>query len=144
MTRFLPHVLLFFAGIYAAEAPSRAKDGIFRLRELPSGASVTLPRPATTYLAPGDEARLTATDAPQSVKLSSIHQRGRKAATLNLEIIDLGANKTKQVVIRPKQPFIYNFPALQSIKVKAAPLSGANNKFQMVLIESDKPLEISR
>lgn len=125
-------------------AASRSKDGVFRFSELPSGANVTLPKPATTYLAPQDQARLTATDIPQSIKLSSVNTRGSKAADIDIVIFDRNMKEIKRVVIRPKAPFIYNFQALESISLKTESLSGAGNRSQFVLIESDKPLELSR
>ncbi len=144
MQRLRRVMLVAFLLPAASHAQGIAADGIFRVEELPKGASVTLPQPAMTYIPPSARVRLTATDAPQSVKISAVHSAGGAASPMQVAIYDRNMARVKNVTIRPGMPFIYSFQSLYTIAVLPQVQSGLASDQHRIMIESNKPLEISR
>ena len=125
-------------------AQQRNQGGIFQLEQLPLGADVTLPGPATTHVAMASRVTLTSTDAPQTVSFTTVASANGVAAPIRLAIFDKNSDRVRYVELKPGKPFLYSFKNLATIAVvpQAAGASGKNTaKLQL---ESDKALMIAR
>jgi hypothetical protein len=131
------------AGQHAASGDPVGKNGVFLLERLPQGKSVTIPRPATTYVPLSARVTLTATDIPQTVSFRAINQRAGSARAFRISIFDPQQDRVKYVDLAPGTPFLYNFKELASITVVPEATSGAPEGTTL-MVESDKPLEIAR
>jgi len=121
---------------------ARAGDGIFRLDTLPRGKSVTIPRPATTYVPLAERARFTATDTPQTLSLKPVNTGRGPAQPLRVAIYDATQERVQQVEVVPGTTFLYTFKGLSSIMLipRAKAPAGAGMQLK---VESNKPLEIA-
>lgn len=138
--KFFLSVAIFFSF-----APVSSAKG-FNLNKLPKGSEVTLPYPATTFIPLNERVTLSATDSPQSVKMTSISLgKGTKAMSLKLAIFDRNSERVKYLTIKPGVPYVYSFKGISSIMI-IPELYKANitRKKQILQIESDKSLTIAR
>lgn len=139
MKFFLPAIIfLSFASISSAKG--------FNLKKLPKGSEVTLPYPATTFIPLNERVTLSATDSPQSLKMTSRSLRkGIKAVNLMLAIFDRNLERVKYLTIKPGVPYVYSFNGISSIMI-IPKLHDTNitRKKQILQVESDKSLTISR
>lgn len=141
-----PLLLVLAAAPAAAKAakpqPSRsAGDGIFRIEALPTGKSVTIPRPATTQVPLAQMVRLTATDLPQSLSFRPVARSGFATGSFRIAITEGEPQKTTYADLTPGTPFLYNFKELATITVVPEAKAGLPDGVALQ-IESDKPLEI--
>lgn len=143
-----PALLLSIGGLWLGVflgALAFAQGG-FHVERLPRGKSVTIPRPATTYVPVAERVMLTATDMPQTVSFKPINLKSGPASALKLTITEGDSKRSKSVDVSPTTPFLYQFRALSHITVTvdeggatSRPLDGA-----ALQIESNKPLDIGR
>ena len=76
-----------------------AKPVGFSMSTLPKGKDVTLPRPAVTYVALNDKVVVSATDMPQTVKLSSVNINDGAAIPFRIAIYDKKAAAIKRITL---------------------------------------------
>ena len=116
----------------------------FDLEALPQGKSVTIPRPATTWVPLTMRARLTATDMPQSLSLRLIMPGTGKTVEnqVKLTIYDPNSERVVYATVRPGVSFVYNFRDLRPIMVVSEDSGGVLRQAKLQ-VESNKPLEIS-
>lgn len=119
-------------------------SGAFELEKLPPGKSVTIPRPATTWVPLAMRARLTATDMPQSLSLRLIGPTGAQlqGAPVKLAIYDPNSERVVYVTVTPGVSFVYNFRDLRPIMVVSED-PGSERRQAKLQVESNKPLELS-
>ena len=115
----------------------------FDLNSLPRGASVTLPQPAVTIIPLNTRVTLSATDSPQSLKITTHSQTRRGAVTLELAVYDRHSERVRYLTIRPGVPYVYSFKGLSSI-VLIPKVAGGGQQRQVLRIESDKSLTIAK
>jgi hypothetical protein len=126
----------------AATSSAQANDGFF-VEQLPAGKSVTLPRPAITFVPVSGRVTLTATDLPQTVKLTPVNLSAGGAPNIRVAIFDRHQERVRYIDLRAGSPALYNFHALGSIAMVPQTAGGVASNIR-IRIESDKPLEISR
>ncbi len=126
----------------AKTSPKDSKVTGFDLGRLPPGKNVTIPRPATTYVALTARVVLTATDMPQTVSLKPVNLKAGSVSKLRVSIYDKDSDRVQYVDLSPGTPFLYNFKELSSITV-IPQASGAVSEGMTLQVESDKPLEIA-
>lgn len=131
-------------GFGLAPAHGQPRPVAFDLEALPQGKSVTIPRPATTWVPLTMRARLTATDMPQSLSLRLIGPGPGKIADnpVKLAIYDPNSERVVYATVRPGVSFVYNFRDLRPIMVVSEESGGALKQVKLQ-VESNKPLEIS-
>lgn len=123
------HFLLLLAStLFAAEMST------FDLMSLPKGKEVTLPRSMVTRIPVNQRSVMTATGVPQTLKIT--HEGDR---TIQLAIYDQKAEGVRKLELKPGAPYLY--PFADSIAIEPKSLHPAH---RAVLIESDKPLSVSR
>ena len=129
------------SGKKAARGAAATGPGGFDLARLPPGKSVTIPRPATTFVSLGDKVTLTATDMPQALSFRAINRRQGQLGELELVIDDLESGGSQQVRVTPGTPFLYNFRAIGAIAVRGEALRDSASGLELQ-VESNKPLDI--
>jgi len=118
------------------------RDEIFDLRELPKGATVTLPHPAATYISLRGEVKLTSTDLPQMIKISTHSPNGQRVPPVTIAIYDPWRDGVQHLKVQPDGVAVYSFKSLDSIRI--VPKSSSKHVATAQLkIESNKPLGIS-
>jgi hypothetical protein len=144
-TKWLNRTLFFSIWISSTGfqlSAAEANEGFF-LEQLPAGKSVTLPRPAITFVPMTGRVTLTSTDLPQTVKLTPVSISAGALQSIKVAIFDPAMDRVKYINLTPGSPTLYNFHGLGSISM--VPQVGAAVAGNMrIRIESDKPLEISR
>ena len=117
----------------------------FDLNVLPRGSEVTLPQPAVVFVPLDTRVTLSATDSPQSLKMTAHSPNKRKASTLELAVYDNNSERVRYLTIKPNVPYVYSFKGLSSImvitKTKTTPPARGH---QVLRIESDKSLKIAK
>ena len=117
----------------------------FDLNALPRGSEVTLPQPAVIFVPLDTHVTLSATDSPQSLKVTTHSLSKRKATALELAVYDSNSERVRYLTIAPDVPYVYSFKGLSSImlitKAKNDPLARSR---QVLRIESDKSLKIAK
>ena len=128
------------SGIAQAKKPSG-----FDLNDIPKGASVTLPQPATVVIPLSQRVTLTATDMPQTLKLSPAHTKNKLFnKELVVAVYDSNLDRVKYLKLDPKMPTLYRFHSLGSIALVPKTSAKGGNRNLRLVVESDKPLEISK
>lgn len=139
-------ILVFVNTLFIAiTSPSMAEG--FDINELPVGHSVTLPHPATTLVPLSHSIKLTSSDMPQAIKLSSVYSGSGKAPIVKVAIYDANAQRVKYVDVRPGSHVLYTFKDLSSIRLVPDVAKGEKEgvgRLTQLQIESNKPLGISR
>lgn len=105
----------------------------FNINQLPPGQSLTLPHQATTLFTSDINARFSATDLPQSLKINT-------DLPVKVIIMDPKSKTVKAVALRPGLPYLYNFAGLGSVAL----MPEQKNSAAKIRVESNKPLEIAR
>ena len=117
----------------------------FDLNVLPRGSEVTLPQPAVIFVPLDTRVTLSATDRPQSLKITTHSLNKRKVTALELAVYDRNSERVRYLTIEPNVPYVYSFKGLSSImiitKAKNAPPARSR---QVLRIESDKSLKIAK
>jgi hypothetical protein len=134
---------LLFASIFFMPSASWAEDdALFYITDLPPGKSVTLPRPATTYVPLTHRVELKSTDVPQTIKFSAVALDGGKVHPFELAIFDEETNKIQTVKIDSSNTALYTFKSLTSIRVTPI-VKGVRSASTNLRLESTKPLYLS-
>lgn len=117
----------------------------FDLNVLPRGSEVTLPQPAVIFVPLDTRVTLSATDRPQSLKMTTHSLNKRKAIALELAVYDPNSERVRYLTIKPDVPYVYSFKGLSSImiitKFNVTPPSRSR---QVLRIESDKSLKVAK
>ncbi len=134
---FLTAILFYGADLLAAKG--------FDLNVLPQGAEVTLPQPAVVFVPLATRVTLSATDNPQSLKMTTHSLSKSKMTALELAVYDPNSERVRYLTINPDVPYVYSFKGLSSVmiitKVKHAPPARSR---QVLRIESDRSLKIAK
>ncbi len=109
----------------------------FDILELPAGASVTLPSPATTLVPLFQYYRVNPTDHAQVFRISA----PPKTCAVKVQVFDKSSEEVKMATLKAGESLIYRFERFNGVRVKASPLSHCNYLTKLVL-ESNRPLEI--
>ena len=117
----------------------------FDLNALPRGSEVTLPQPAVIFVPLDTRVTLSATDKPQSLKMTTHSLNKRKAVILELAVYDPNSERVRYLTIKPSVPYVYSFKGLSSIMIitKAKQTKSTHSR-QVLRIESDKSLKIAK
>lgn len=115
----------------------------FSVQNLPLGSDVTLPGPAVTLVPLTERIKLSSTDRPQTIKLSSVNTKGGRGVPFKITIFD--SKKVKFITLEPGNSYLYSFSKVGSISVVSEKprIEGDVSHYQLQ-IESDKPLNIAR
>jgi hypothetical protein len=139
----LAAVLGAVAGGAASLSAAPGGESGFHLDRLPKGKSVTITKPATTFVPLSARATFTATDMPQSISLTPVNMRaGGAVPVLRVAIYDKNSSGVQYADIKPGTPFLYAFRDFTPIEVVAELPSGGEQADVTVRVESNKPLEI--
>lgn len=131
MKAILFSLLLLSTSLFADdEAP-------FDIMELPQGASVTLPSPATTLVPLSTYYRLSPTDKAQVFRLSS----PLKTCSVKVQVFDKTTDEVKMAILKAGDSMIYRFERFNGVRVHAMPVNGCAALTKLVL-DSNRPLEI--
>ena len=134
---------LMVLGLSTLSSLAKADPTGFVVEKLPAGSEVTLPQPATTYVAPTTRVTVASTDSPQSLRILPVNLQGGLAQEVRISIFDNNQDRVRYVYLKPGLPFLYNFRKLSSIAIVVDPTAqqrlAAGTRLQ---IESDKPLTI--
>ena len=138
MRVFVTTAILFcYTGILSAKG--------FDINVLPRGSSVTLPQPATIFVPLDTRVTLSATDSPQSLKLTSHSRNKRQATQLEVAVYDPNSERVRYLTIKPNVPYVYSFKGLSSIMIITKAKTPPSTRSRHVLrIESDKSLTIAK
>lgn len=140
-------LMIGFSAVLGFSAASlQAKPAGFFISSLPRGKDVTLPRPAITYVPLNDRVTVSATDMPQTIKLTSVNLNDGKALPVRVAIYDSKATSVRHIDLKPGLPYLYTFKDVGSVAlVPEAPKGVAQSIAQYGLrLESDKPLGLGR
>lgn len=138
--KFMKVVTLMSLGLLSTTTVAQS----FKLHDLPSGKSVTLPRPATTQVPLNSSVRLTATDRDQTLKLSAKSNVVVPWQAFTLAIYDRNSEKVRYVELSPKASMVYSFRDMAPIQI-ITKAKGSNQVEKLWLeVESNKPLTIAR
>lgn len=112
-------------------------DGPFDIMELPEGASVTLPSPATTLVPLSTYYRVSPTDKAQVFRISS----PAKSCAVKIQVFDKSSEEVKMATLKTGESLIYRFERFNGVRVHAIPVTGCAAMTKLVL-DSNRPLEI--
>ena len=115
--------------------------GGFFLKDLPPGRSVTLPTSVTTIAPLSSRIQLTATDLPQTVKISGIPS-GNHVPPLTLAFYSNESDRVRYIALRQGKNVLYQFDTLTSIHMVPQTSKSTRYLWQGLQIESNKPLKI--
>ena len=115
----------------------------FHLNVLPRGSEVTLPQPAVVYVPLDTRVTLSATDRPQSLKLTAHSLNKRPATALELAVYDRNSERVRYLTIKSDVPYVYSFKGLSSIMI-ITKAKNTTHRRQVLRIESDKSLKIAK
>lgn len=130
--------MIFALGALLVSSVAAAVAG-FDITRMPTGKSVTLPNPAITLIPSGNQAVLTATDVPQTIKFSGV---GAKGAAFKVALYDPQQPVVKYLDVRPGQRVVYTFKTLGAIRIIPNLVSGKGQSVRL-RVESNRPLGIS-
>lgn len=136
MTRNIIAVMMFLS---AVSLSTKLLSRTFNPLQMPKGAKVTLPQPATMKMPIDMTVQLGATDRAQALSLLAL---GKGAKPIRVKINDLTLNTTKIIHLFPGRPVFYNYTSLSTVRLEASS-EGKNSTSRQVQIESNRPLEIS-
>lgn len=120
--------------------PLHISSTIFNPLQMPKGAKVTLPQPATMVMPIDMTVNLGATDRSQALSLLAV---GSGSKPIQVRINDLSLKTVKVVNLYPGRRVFYNYTSLSTVKLEASLNGSKINKRSKVQIESNRPLEIS-
>lgn len=112
-------------------------DAPFDIMELPEGASVTLPSPATTLVPLSTYYRVTPTDNAQVFRISST----AKACAVKVQVFNKSSEEVKMATLKAGESMIYRFESFNGVRVHATPVTGCSALTKLVL-DSNRPLEL--
>ncbi|MDQ3233020.1 MAG: hypothetical protein M3Q07_14475 [Pseudobdellovibrionaceae bacterium] len=114
----------------------------FDIMQLPKGASVVLPHPASTIVPLNIKVQVSATDRKQILKITAINQGG-STKPVKLAIFDLYQSRVKYLDVRPGSFVIYAFKNLNSLQLVPQNSKDPALKQTRLLLESNRPLGVS-
>ncbi len=112
-------------------------EGPFDITQLPQGASVTLPSPATTVVPLSTFYRVGPTDKAQVFRISA----SDSGCAVKVHVYDKTSDQVKTSMLRSGESMIYRFERLNGVRVHASPVESCKAKTRLVL-DSNRPLEI--
>lgn len=124
-------LILFSTSLFADD------DSPFDIMELPQGASVTLPSPATTLVPMATKYRVAPTDKAQVFRISAPAQ----SCTVKVQVFDKNSDEVKIATLRGGESMIYRFERLNGVRIQSAPAEKCVTLTKLVL-DSNRPLEI--
>lgn len=135
--------LLLSGTVFAVEnvdpdnGPAFDTDGPFDITQLPKGASVTLPSPATTIVPVKNYYRVGPTDRAQVFRLSA----PATACAVKVQVFDKTSDGVKESTLKGGESMIYRFERLNGVRIHASPMDSCKQMVTLVL-DSNRPLEI--
>ncbi len=137
---------LFYIPLIQAQTLQHA----FHLNEMPTGKEITLPKATTTYAPLSHNIKLSSTDTPQILKITSTRlNQSFPPKNIEITVQDKENKKTQKTVIKPGASFLYTFSALSTIEIKFdKPEEIVGKKLAQsddgtrLLLESDKPMTV--
>jgi hypothetical protein len=124
-------LILFSTSLFADD------DSPFDIMELPQGASVTLPSPATTLVPMTTHYRVAPTDKAQVFRISAPAQ----ACAVKVQVFDKNSEEVKIATLRGGESMIYRFERLNGVRIQSSPIEKCVTLTKLVL-DSNRPLEI--
>lgn len=114
----------------------------FDILQLPKGASVVLPHPASTIVPLHLEVQVSATDRKQILKIGAVSANG-STKPVKLAVYDPYQPRVKYLAIRPGSFVIYSFKKLNTLRL--VPQNSKNPALRQtrLLLESNRPLGVS-
>ena len=132
-----------FLGIFLSFAwitNTIASTGPFKVKNLPIGKTLTLPKPAMMQIPQDMPVYLTSEDIPQAIKISLMNTgRGR----MNIAIYNNDRKLTKEFRLKRGDTVLYTFDGLTSIKLVPQG-EGKYTRGLKLRLESNKPLGVRR
>jgi hypothetical protein len=120
-------------------APEQAEH--FDILQLPKGASVVRPHPASTLVPLHVTVRVTATDKKQILKIGAISKGSTKA--VNLAVYDRYQPRVKYLSIRPGSFVLYSFKNLNTLQLVPQNSKDPGLQQTRLLLESNRPMGVS-
>jgi hypothetical protein len=133
-------LLCVFSFLSVTGFAQQGTNDAFNIQTLPRGKEVTLPRPALTIVPVSEKIRLSSTDMPQSLKISS----NGAQSSFKVAIYDTNSERVKYIELKPGVPYLYNFKDLSTISLVPQTHTITTPAASSLRIESNKPLSISR
>ncbi len=114
----------------------------FDITQLPKGASVVLPHPATTVSPLELKVQVTATDKKQLLKIGAWDESG-SVRSFQLAIYDNNLSRVKYLTIKPGNFVLYHFKNLSTIQLVPNTPKDPALRTMKLLLESNRPLGVS-
>jgi hypothetical protein len=121
-------------------APEQAEH--FDILQLPKGASVVLPHPASTVVPLNLTVQVSATDRKQILKIGALSRNGSTKA-VKLAVYDNYQSRVKYLSIRPGSFVIYSFKNLNTLRLVPQNRRDPVLQGTRLLLESNRPLGVS-
>jgi hypothetical protein len=114
----------------------------FDILQLPKGASVVRPHPASTLVPLHVKVRVTATDRKQILKIGAISSNGSTQA-VNLAIYDRYQPRVKYLSVKPGSFVLYSFKNLNTLQLVPQNSKDPALRQTRLLLESNRPMGVS-
>ncbi len=119
--------------------PSLASASGFQLNEMPSGARITLPQPATTIAPMGQEIMVSATDTGQVIKITLANY---PYSALNIRVVH-AENTIKVYRLTKEAPIIFSLKTFEKMFLTAIAEGGLIDG-SYLKIQSNRPMMVQR
>jgi hypothetical protein len=120
-------------------APDQAEH--FDIMQLPRGASVVLPHPASTLVPLNLNVQVSSTDRKQILKIGAV-SRGASRKAVSLAIYDSHQTRVKYLKIKPGSFVIYPFRKLNSLRIVPQNHKDPALQGMRLLLESNRPMGV--
>jgi hypothetical protein len=117
--------------------PAFDTEGPFDITQLPQGASVTLPSPATTVVPLSIFYRIGPTDRAQVFRIRA----PEVGCAVRVHVYDKTSDEVKTSMLRSGESMIYRFERLNGVRIHASPVERCARQARLVL-DSNRPLEL--
>jgi hypothetical protein len=121
-------------------APEQAEH--FDIQQLPKGASVVLPHPASTLVPLNLNVQVSSTDRKQILKIGAVSGAASNRA-VKLAIYDSHQTQVKYLNIKPGSFVIYPFKRLNSLRIVPQNRKDPALQGTRLLLESNRPMGVS-
>ena len=125
---------------FGTAAPEPAEH--FDILQLPKGASVVLPHPASTLVPLNLKVQVAATDRKQILKIGAVSANGSTQA-VKLAVFDSYQSRVKYVDVRPGSFVLYAFKNLNTLQLVPQNSKHPGLSQTKLLLESNRPLGVS-
>ncbi len=122
------------------DLPEQAEH--FDILQLPKGASVVLPHPASTLVPLNLKVQVSATDRKQILKIGAVSRTGSTKA-VSIAVYDSYQSRVKYLDIRPGSFVIYSFKNLNTLQLVPQNIKDPALQGTKLLLESNRPLGVS-